>query len=307
MADGVAARSYLGGLGFGMKWNMGWMHDTLDYMRAGPDPPQATTTTGSRSRSGTRSTRTSCCRCRTTRWCTARARCIGKMPGDDWQQFANLRAAATATCGRTRARSCCSWAASSASGASGRTTASSSGGCCSSREHAGVQRWVADLNRVYRSEPALHELDFDAAGFEWIDCNDAETSVLAFLRKPRATAAACSWSATSRRCRATTIVVGVPQRRLLARAPEQRRRALRRQRRRQPRRRRAAPGPGARPVSLADADAAAARALCSSSPSVDDDRSREPTHDAAARRADGPRARRHRGASRRRSTAAASR
>jgi 1,4-alpha-glucan branching enzyme len=51
--------------------------------------------------------------------------------------------------------------------------------------HAGVQRWVEDLNRLYRHEPALHQLDFDAAGFEWIDANDAENSVLSYLRKAR--------------------------------------------------------------------------------------------------------------------------
>jgi len=51
--------------------------------------------------------------------------------------------------------------------------------------HAGVQRWVADLNRLYRAEPALHQLDFDQAGFEWIDCHDADASVLSFVRKPR--------------------------------------------------------------------------------------------------------------------------
>jgi len=51
--------------------------------------------------------------------------------------------------------------------------------------HSGVQRWMEDLNRLYRNTPALHELDFDAAGFEWIDCNDAEDSVLSFMRKAR--------------------------------------------------------------------------------------------------------------------------
>jgi len=51
--------------------------------------------------------------------------------------------------------------------------------------HAGVQRWVADLNRLYRAEPALHQLDFDQAGFEWIDCHDADASVVSFVRKPR--------------------------------------------------------------------------------------------------------------------------
>src|SRR5207302_9218750 len=48
--------------------------------------------------------------------------------------------------------------------------------------HAGVGRWLADLNRFYREEPALHPLDFDAAGFQWVDANDADQSVLSFLR-----------------------------------------------------------------------------------------------------------------------------
>ncbi len=50
-------------------------------------------------------------------------------------------------------------------------------------EHAGMQKWIGDLNRSYRSEPALHELDCDPAGFEWIDCRDAEASVVSLLRK----------------------------------------------------------------------------------------------------------------------------
>ena len=52
-------------------------------------------------------------------------------------------------------------------------------------DHAGVQRWVSDLNRLYREEPALYEIDFDKSGFEWIDANDADESVLTFLRRPK--------------------------------------------------------------------------------------------------------------------------
>ncbi len=78
-------------------------------------------------------------------------------------------------------------------------------------EHAGLQRWVADLNRRYRAEPALHQVDFDPAGFEWIDCHDAEESVIAFLRKPRAGGApvlvACNFTPVPR----PNYVLGVPQ------------------------------------------------------------------------------------------------
>ena len=53
--------------------------------------------------------------------------------------------------------------------------------------HSGLQRWVTDLNQLYSNEPALHELDFDQAGFEWIDCNDSQQSTLSLLRKGRST------------------------------------------------------------------------------------------------------------------------
>jgi 1,4-alpha-glucan branching enzyme len=53
--------------------------------------------------------------------------------------------------------------------------------------HAGLQKWVADLNHIYRTEPALHELDCDPAGFEWIDCNDSEQSVISLIRKGKST------------------------------------------------------------------------------------------------------------------------
>ena len=52
-------------------------------------------------------------------------------------------------------------------------------------QHKGVQRWVVDLNRLYKDEPALYEVDFDGVGFEWIDCNDAESSTLSYLRRAK--------------------------------------------------------------------------------------------------------------------------
>ncbi|HET9046791.1 MAG TPA: alpha amylase C-terminal domain-containing protein, partial [Casimicrobiaceae bacterium] len=73
-----------------------------------------------------------------------------------------------------------------------------------------VERWVADLNALYRREPALHEIDFESAGFEWIDCNNPEESVLAFLRRPRNGApvlVVCNFTPVPR----YNYVVGVPQ------------------------------------------------------------------------------------------------
>ena len=107
---------------------------------------------------------------------------LGKMPGDDWQKFANLRL----LLGYMYAQS-------------GKKLLFMGGEIGQRREwehdesldwyllqdapHAGVQRWVQDLNRCYRGEPALHELDTDPAGFEWIDAGDAESSIVCFLRK----------------------------------------------------------------------------------------------------------------------------
>ena len=142
----------------------------------------------------------------------------------------------SATCGRIRARSCSSWAGSSASGASGSTRRASSGTCSQYPLHAGVQRWVRDLNRLYREHAgaARARLQRQRAS-SWIDCDDADVSVIAFLRRDRAGAVAliaCNFTPVPRE--------QLPRRRAarrpLARAPQQRRRRLRRQRPGQPRR-----------------------------------------------------------------------
>ena len=81
----------------------------------------------------------------------------------------------------SRARSCCSWAASSASGASGTTIGSLDWHLLDDPTHAGLRRFVQDLNWHYQAEPALHECDFAPSGFRWIDCNDNENSVVCRL------------------------------------------------------------------------------------------------------------------------------
>ena len=199
----------MGGLGFGMKWNMGWMHDTLDYMRQEPIH---------RKHHHDRLT--------FSIWYAffenfvlplshdevvyGKGSLIGKMPGDSWQQFANLRLLFGYM-----------WAHPGKKllfmgGEFGqRREWTHEGGLewwvSTLSEHAGVQRWVRDLNAVLRTEPALYQLDFDQAGFEWIDAGDAAASVLSFLRKPKSGAApllaVCNFTPVVRH----NYSVGVPQ------------------------------------------------------------------------------------------------
>jgi 1,4-alpha-glucan branching enzyme len=178
----VSRPTYLGGLGFGLKWNMGWMHDTLKYFQQDPVHRKYHHS-----------------RLTFSLWYAftenfvlplshdevvhGKGSIIGKMPGDEWQQFANLRLLygymwthpgkkllfMGSEFGQKR-----EW------------------GHEESLEwhvlqyplHAGVQRWVRDLNRLYRSTPAMHEQDFASAGFRWVDCDDADTSMISFLRLP---------------------------------------------------------------------------------------------------------------------------
>jgi len=179
----VSRPVYLGGLGFGLKWNMGWMHDTLAYMKDDPVFRKFHQD-----------------RLTFSLWYAfnenfilplshdevvhGKGSLIGKMPGDAWQQFANLRALYGYMWGHP-----------------GKKMLFMGGEFGQRREwthddqlewwvtglpeHEGMQRWVADLNRFYRSEPALYEVDFGHEGFEWVDCSDHEASVMAFLRKPK--------------------------------------------------------------------------------------------------------------------------
>ena len=182
---------------------------------------------------------------------------IGKMPGDTWQQFANLRLLFGYMWGHPGKKLLFM------GGEFGQRREWTHDGALEwwvlrHGEHAGVQRWVADLNALYRREPALHEVDFNPAGFEWVDCHDSEASVFSFLRHPRH-GTACSRRLQFHAGSAHQLHGRRTGGRLLARAAEQRCRALRRQRHRQSGRRRGRAGAVARPVPLACADGAAAR------------------------------------------------
>ncbi|MFL6573948.1 MAG: 1,4-alpha-glucan branching protein GlgB, partial [Burkholderiales bacterium] len=176
----VSRPTYLGGLGFGLKWNMGWMHDSLNYMKRDPVFRKyyhdALTF---------------------SLWYAfhenfvlplshdevvhGKGSLIGRMPGDDWQQFGNLRLLFAYM-----------WAH------PGKKLLFMGGEFGQRREwtheaslewhvlqyplHHGVQRWVADLNRMYRDNRALHAKDFSHDGFRWVQRGDWEQSALSFLR-----------------------------------------------------------------------------------------------------------------------------
>ena len=204
----VSRPAHLGGLGFGMKWNMGWMHDTLAYMRE--DPIHRKFHHGHLTFSLLYAFNENfVLPLSHDEVVHGKGSLVGKMPGDVWQQFANLRALYGYM-----------WAH------PGKKLLFMGGEFGQRREwthedqlewwvmalpeHATLQRWVADLNHVYRSEPALYEVDFSHEGFEWIDCNDTETSVISFLRKPRkgdsALLVVCNFTPVPR----TNYVLGVP-------------------------------------------------------------------------------------------------
>jgi 1,4-alpha-glucan branching enzyme len=179
----VSRPVYIGGLGFGLKWDMGWMHDTLDYMSRDPIYRKHHHNN------------------LTFRMIYAffenfalplshdevvhsKASLLGKMPGDDWQKFANLRILlgyVYAQCGKKllfmggEFGQWREWA----------HDESLEWHLLQYLPHSGLQRWISDLNRLYRSQPALYQVDFDKAGFEWIDCNDVEHSVVSLMRKGR--------------------------------------------------------------------------------------------------------------------------
>ena len=179
----VSRPAYVGGLGFSMKWNMGWMNDTLAYMSLDPVYRrfhQDKLTFGQiyaysenfllplshdEVVHGKRSL-------------------LDKMPGDAWQKFANLRLL-LACQAASPGKKLLFMGGEFGQGREWRVGGELDWGLLESHWHRGVQACARDLNVLYRDTPALHELDFDAAGFQWIDCHDADQSVISWIRRDR--------------------------------------------------------------------------------------------------------------------------
>ena len=177
-----------GGLGFHYKWNMGWMNDTLAYMR---EDPVYRRYHHNRLRFGLMYAYAEnfVLPLSHDEVVHGKGSLLGKMPGDAWQRFANLRAYLGFMWGHPGKKLLfmgCDFAQDTEWNAdAGLPWHLLEGGGADNR-HAGMQRLVRDLNRVLRHFPALHQQDFQQAGFRWVCHEDAEHSVLAFLRLDRA-------------------------------------------------------------------------------------------------------------------------
>ncbi|NOR51425.1 MAG: 1,4-alpha-glucan branching protein GlgB, partial [Gammaproteobacteria bacterium] len=176
----VSRPTYMGGLGFSMKWNMGWMNDTLAYFESDPiyRKYQQEQLTFSQLYAWTENFVLPFSHDEVVH---LKKSMLDKMPGDDWQQFANLRLLYAyqyahpgkklnfmgGEFGQWRewdAKSSLDWS------------------LCDYSRHNGLQKLIGDLNSIYRSERSMHVNDFNAEGFQWIDCHDSEQSVLSFIR-----------------------------------------------------------------------------------------------------------------------------
>jgi 1,4-alpha-glucan branching enzyme len=181
----VSSPTHVGGLGFGMKWNMGWMHDSLEYFSKDPVYRKYHHD-----------------QLKFSIWYAftenfilplshdevvyGKGSLLRKMSGDDWQKFANLRLLIGYMYSHP-GKKLLFMGGEFGQWDEWEHDKSLDWHILEYRSHQQMQKWVRDLNHMYKSEPALHELDFNPDGFEWIDTGDWEKSVISFLRKGKNT------------------------------------------------------------------------------------------------------------------------
>ncbi len=176
----VSRPTYAGGLGFHYKWNMGWMHDTLSYMER--DPLYRKYHHGEMTFGMVYAFNENfILPISHDEVVHGKGSLLAKMPGDRWQKFANLRAYLGFMFGHP-GKKLLFMGCEFAQEREWNHDQSLDWHLLGDRHHEGVQRLLHDLNRVYRATPALYQRDFVPEGFEWIEHNDAERSVLCFVR-----------------------------------------------------------------------------------------------------------------------------
>ena len=177
----VSRPTYVGGLGFGFKWDMGWMHDTLEYFSRDPIHRryQHHMLTFRALYAWTENFILPLSHDEVTH---GKGSLIGKMPGDDWQKFANLRALLGYMYAQS-GKKLLFMGSEFGQWNEWYHETSLDWNLLEYPGHGGLQHWVQDLNALLKSEPSLHELDNDPAGFEWVDANDSQSSVISLMRK----------------------------------------------------------------------------------------------------------------------------
>jgi 1,4-alpha-glucan branching enzyme len=177
----VSRPTYLGGLGFSLKWNMGWMHDTLEYFSKDPIHRKFhhNRLTFSMLYAFTENFVLPFSHDEVVH---GKGSLINKMPGDLWQQFANLRLLFAYMYAHP-GKKLLFMGAELGQRSEWYSEVALEWGLLDFPEHRGIQRLLTDLNGLYRREPSLHQQDFDWQGFEWLDCNDGDNSILTFVRR----------------------------------------------------------------------------------------------------------------------------
>jgi 1,4-alpha-glucan branching enzyme len=177
----VSRPTYLGGLGFGFKWNMGWMHDLLEYMSQDPifRSYHHNQITFSLTYAFTENFVLPFSHDEVV---YGKGSMLRKMPGDEWRKFANLRLLYGFMFGHP-GKKLLFMGDEFGQWSEWNHDSSLEWNLLNNPLHAGLLRWVRDLNTLYRGEPSLHEFDSNAAGFEWVDCKDSQRSIISFLRR----------------------------------------------------------------------------------------------------------------------------